>query len=119
VLADDAIDALERYSWPGNVRELRNVIERAVLVVSGAVIHAGDLPLGITHPIGGAVPRAGSPLVPLEHVEREHIEAVLRQTGWHQGRAADILGISPKTLYRKIREFGLRRPAASSPRAHA
>ncbi len=117
-LADDAIDALERYPWPGNVRELRNVIERAVLVVPAPAIHADDLPLGNTFSLGG-IPRPGAPLVPLEQVERQHIEAVLRQVGWHQGRAADILGISPKTLYRKIREFGLRRPAGSSTRAHA
>jgi DNA-binding NtrC family response regulator len=43
-------------------------------------------------------------------VERQHIETVLQHARWHQGKAADILGISPKTLYRKIREFGLRRP---------
>jgi two-component system, NtrC family, response regulator AtoC len=53
---------------------------------------------------------ATDPLAPMEQVERQHIETVLAHARWHQGRAADILGISPKTLYRKIREYGLRRP---------
>jgi DNA-binding NtrC family response regulator len=48
----------------------------------------------------------------LELLERRHIERVLKDVEWHQGKAAQILGISPKTLYRKIREYGFRRPAA-------
>jgi DNA-binding NtrC family response regulator len=47
----------------------------------------------------------------LQEVERRHIAAVLQRTNWHQGRAASLLGISAKTLYRKIREFGFERPA--------
>jgi len=66
------------------------------------------VPLGALPASHGA--RATDPLAPLEQVERQHIETVLQHARWHQGRAADILGISPKTLYRKIREFGLRRP---------
>jgi DNA-binding NtrC family response regulator len=52
--------------------------------------------------------------VTLEELERRHIAGVLDQTNWHQGRAADILGISPKTLYRKIREYGFKRPAGGA-----
>ncbi|MBI5600534.1 MAG: helix-turn-helix domain-containing protein [Gemmatimonadetes bacterium] len=48
----------------------------------------------------------------LAEVERRHIAAVLERTGWHQGRAADALGISVKTLYRKIRVYGFQRPGA-------
>jgi DNA-binding NtrC family response regulator len=48
--------------------------------------------------------------VTLAELERQHIEAVLSQSNWHQGRAAQTLGISSKTLYRKIREYGLTRP---------
>jgi two-component system NtrC family response regulator len=107
-LSPDAIDALQAYPWPGNVRELRNVIERAALVATGSVVRASDVPLGALPMSHGA--RATDPLAPLEQVERQHIETVLHHARWHQGRAADILGISPKTLYRKIREFGLRRP---------
>jgi two-component system, NtrC family, response regulator AtoC len=107
-LSPDAIDALQAYPWPGNVRELRNVIERAALVATGSVLHASDVPLGSLPTSNGG--RTTDPLAPLEQVERQHIETVLQHARWHQGKAADILGISPKTLYRKIREFGLRRP---------
>jgi two-component system, NtrC family, response regulator AtoC len=107
-LSADAIDALQNYPWPGNVRELRNVIERAALVSTGTVIHASDVPVHMLSPGSGG--GATDPLAPMEQVERQHIETVLAHARWHQGRAADILGISPKTLYRKIREYGLRRP---------
>ena len=105
-LAPDALDAMQRYAWPGNVRELRNVMERAVLLATNGVVHAADLPLGGSAPGG----RAAEPMVPLDDVERAHIESVLVHVNWHQGKAAEILGISPKTLYRKIREYGFHRP---------
>ena len=108
-LSVDAMAALERYRWPGNVRELRNVIERAVLLAVDGVISARDLPLG-TEAAGS--PRATpSSVLTLVEIERRHIADALERTQWHQGRAAELLGISPKTLYRKIREFGFRRPA--------
>ncbi|HYV97500.1 MAG TPA: helix-turn-helix domain-containing protein, partial [Gemmatimonadaceae bacterium] len=96
----DAMAALERHTWPGNVAELRAVIERARLVARGGVIRPQDLALG----------DSGAELE-LSEVERRHIVAVLDAKEWHQGKAAEALGISPKTLYRKIREYGLRRPA--------
>ncbi|HET7585963.1 MAG TPA: sigma-54 dependent transcriptional regulator [Gemmatimonadaceae bacterium] len=106
-LSQDALDVLERYRWPGNVRELRNVVERAVLLRAGEQITAADLPLQAAGHGDGDVA-----LVSLEEMERQHIAAVLERVGWHQGRASEILGISPKTLYRKIREFGMQRPGA-------
>jgi len=112
-LTPDALAALQEYSWPGNVRELRNVMERAVLLSTDAYVRAGDLPLAGVAP--AALSRADAALVPLEDVERSHIESVLHKVHWHQGRAADILGISPKTLYRKIREYGFRRPTHTPP----
>lgn len=98
-LADDAVDVMCAYAWPGNVAELRVVLERGRLVARGGVISAADLGL-----VPG--PRQDS----LNAVERRHIASVLDGCGWHQGHAAETLGISPKTLYRKIREYGLRRP---------
>jgi DNA-binding NtrC family response regulator len=111
-LAPDAIELLSRYPWPGNVRELRNVIERVVLLARGPQIHAADLPLEFPSSAAreGAAP---APALSLAELERRHIEAVLRETSWHQGKAATALGISSKTLYRKIREYGFRRPGAS------
>jgi DNA-binding NtrC family response regulator len=113
-LGADALAALESYPWPGNIDELRDVIERSATRAVDGVIRAASLPLaGAVAPESGHLdhPERGS--LALEAVEREHIRAVLDAEGWHQGRAAEVLGISPKTLYRKIRQFGFRRPAAS------
>jgi DNA-binding NtrC family response regulator len=110
-LTVDAVAALRGYTWPGNVRELRNVIERAVLLAEGSQIRSQELPLNAAATNGHA---NGAPLngagVTLAELERRHIEATLAHTNWHQGRAATALGISSKTLYRKIREYGFRRP---------
>jgi DNA-binding NtrC family response regulator len=108
MLAPDAVDLLTRYPWPGNVRELKNVMERAVLLAKGPQIRAADLPLHLPAP--GTTERSGMPAISLAELERRHIESVLHETSWHQGRAATALGISSKTLYRKIREYGFRRP---------
>jgi DNA-binding NtrC family response regulator len=108
-LSDDARTVLERYRWPGNVRELRNVIERAVLLATAGVIWARDLPLGVD--VGAASRATPASLLTLIELERQHIQDVLDRTGWHQGRASELLGISPKTLYRKIREYGFHRPS--------
>ena len=109
-LAADALEVLTRYPWPGNVRELKNVIERVVLLAQGPQIRASDLPLQL--PGQGATP-VSSPAVSLAELERRHIESVLHNTNWHQGRAASALGISSKTLYRKIREYGFARPGGA------
>jgi DNA-binding NtrC family response regulator len=108
VLAPDAIESLGRYPWPGNVRELKNVIERAVLLCRGSQIRASDLTLQL--PASDTPQRIAGPAISLAELERRHIESVLHETSWHQGRAASALGISSKTLYRKIREYGFRRP---------
>lgn len=101
----EAITALSQYSWPGNVVELKNVVERVAMLARGDVIGKQDLPLpGV---VGRATPSSS---VPLAELERRHIQAVLAETNWHQGNAAAKLGISSKTLYRKIREYGFARP---------
>jgi DNA-binding NtrC family response regulator len=113
-LGSDALAALESYPWPGNIDELRDVIERSATRAVDGVVRAASLPLGAAAVAPDAGPRAPErSSLPLEVVERDHIRAVLDEVGWHQGRAAEVLGISPKTLYRKIRHFGFRRPAAS------
>jgi DNA-binding NtrC family response regulator len=106
-LSEEAMASLQGYAWPGNVRELRNVIERAALLATDRIIRARDLPLG--PPKSQA---AAQEIVPLAELERRHIVSALEQTEWHQGKAAQQLGISAKTLYRKIREYGLVRPRA-------
>jgi DNA-binding NtrC family response regulator len=111
-ISDEAMKALEEYRWPGNIRELRNVMERAVLLANGGVIHARDLPLHDTQPHAKA--SANGDDVSLAELEKRHIESVLSRTNWHQGRAASVLGISSKTLYRKIREYGFHRPRSAN-----
>lgn len=110
-LTDDALDALSSYHWPGNVRELRNIMERLAILRAGQEIRPQDLPRDVSH--GRRADGGGSLVgqdVSLEDLERAHIEAVLKREDWHQGRAAETLGISAKTLYRKIRTYGLERP---------
>lgn len=101
----EAIAALSQYSWPGNVIELKNVIERVAMLAAGDVIGKHELPVP-----GIVVRNTPSSSVPLAELERLHIQAVLTETNWHQGNAAAKLGISSKTLYRKIREYGFVRP---------
>jgi DNA-binding NtrC family response regulator len=112
VLTPDAMALMQEYSWPGNIRELRNVIERVVLLArkGDREIRAQDLPLV---PAGARSRISVGSSTTLAELERQHIEAILTQTSWHQGNAAKILGISSKTLYRKIREFGFSRPRGS------
>jgi DNA-binding NtrC family response regulator len=91
---------LEHYPWPGNVRELQHAIERAVILAKGDEIQPEDLPPEVAGgaPAGTSMAMAGS----LEGMERQHIVATLRQVGGHRGKAAALLEIDPKTLYRKI-----------------
>ena len=112
-ISDATLEALKQYSWPGNVRELRNVMERVAILRAGEEIRPEDLPRDMTEsrssgPENG--PSIGQP-ISLEDLERAHIEGVLGRENWYQGRTADVLGISPKTLYRKIRAYNLERPA--------
>lgn len=102
-VAPEAMDALCRYDWPGNVRELQNAIERAVLVAQNRVLRMSDFPM-LKAPVR-SICRDSS----LAAVEREHIQAVLDQTGWNISRSARLLGIDRVTLYNKIKKHGLRR----------
>ncbi|MFL6278235.1 MAG: sigma-54-dependent transcriptional regulator [Blastocatellia bacterium] len=111
-IMDEAMELLNNYHWPGNVRELRNVIERAVILSGSDIITPDDLPLEL---------RAHRPMLlesedlglgtggSLDELRRKQILTVLEQTGWHQGRASEILGISPSTLYRQLKSYGLTR----------
>ena len=94
----DALKILEQYSWPGNVRELLNVVHRALLLSRHDRIGPDDLPLdliGISKTDGKR----------LKDVEKEHILKVLKEAGGQRGKAAEILGVDPKTLYRKLLEY--------------
>jgi two-component system, NtrC family, response regulator HydG len=100
----EAMHAMKSYDWPGNVRELENAIERAMVIASGPVIDKEHLPL---HTTAGNRPNGKR----LEDMERLHIEAILKETGWNVSKSAAILDIDRVTLYHKIEKFGLKREA--------
>jgi DNA-binding NtrC family response regulator len=106
-----AIDALSRYHWPGNVRELRFAVERAALLAEGALIEAHDLPpeiLGQTpavsvapRPAGGA--EEGAPRGP----DAARVKDALQRARWNRRKAAELLGVSPRTLFRWLQRLDL------------
>lgn len=120
-LSPQSIAALTAFSWTGNVRQLRNCLERAVLLADNGQITIKDLPpeiLGRSNettvsvsyhtPHEGAVAMfANNGPANLRDLERQQIINALQQTGWHRGKTAELLGISPSTLYRRLREYDL------------
>ncbi len=109
-ITPEALALLTEYSWPGNVRELLHVIRRAMILAPRDRIEAEDLPLDLQRghlPVGESSPVFDS----LEAMEKRHIQAVLRHVQGHRGKAARILGIDPKTLYRKIRRYSVSVPS--------
>ena len=130
---NECLEALKARRWPGNARELRNVIERAVIVSSGPLITIADLPaesallasaapsappppapetsastpaMQAAEPATPGSPASGLPIgQPLREVERQLILKTLEMAGGNRVRAAEILGISPKTLYNKLGRY--------------
>jgi len=119
-LSSDARDRLLHYRWPGNVRELQNTLERAVILADGVSIRADGLQLPVAKPDADRLPvgmlpedfkwegsleevteRAAS------HVEKVLLESTMKDCQWNKTRAAEKLGISPKTLLAKLRGAGL------------
>ncbi len=108
-LAPEALRALQAYDWPGNVRELVNVLETMVVLAEKPVLDVDDLPPEV-HPEGAPPPApadAVQPGISLEDAERVLVEQTLEMTGGNRQQAADILGIGQRTLYRKIKQYGL------------
>lgn len=105
-LSEAAVDALRSYSWPGNLRELKNVVQRACIMAE-TCITPGDLPTHITSPEDGeptqdwSIPVGSS----LAEIEKKLILATLNHCDGRKERAARILGICPKTLYNRLREY--------------
>jgi NtrC-family two-component system response regulator AlgB len=100
----EARAALLRYLWPGNVRELRNAIERSAILAAGPLVGLADLPAPVSSP-----PRPGVEVgarVALDDLEAEHIRRLLATTATME-EAPSVLGIDPKTLYRKRKQYGL------------
>jgi len=130
-ISRSALDALCAYTWPGNVRELINVIERAMLLCEGDEISPADLPEAIARDALGPGREAAGSILPspdggvpedwleqtlpelrsavVERLERSYLAALLHQTGGRVGETAAHAGIEPRSLYEKMRRYGLRK----------
>jgi two-component system response regulator HydG len=107
-LSSKALQVLQEYHWPGNVRELENVIERAVVLTAGNSIKPDALPARLREtPAEPLVQDRPAANPALEIIERAYIEHVLRAEGGNKTKAAEVLGIDPSTLYRKIKRYDL------------
>jgi len=113
-VSPDALNILLRYSWPGNIRELRNIVERAVLLCDGADL----LPSHLPSKLSSARPAASNPiddprdrlLQAMEQVERQRVIDALARCGGNQTQAAELLGISRRTLVTRLGLLDLPRP---------
>ncbi len=112
-LGPSMLDRLMDYDWPGNGRELRNTIERAVILCpDGMPLDAGHLPRGFAKTQAAALPASNASIVPVkvgttvDEAERMLILRTLESTGQNKTRAAEILGVSLKTLHNKLKEYG-------------
>jgi DNA-binding NtrC family response regulator len=101
-ISREALQPLMNYSWPGNVRELENVIERAVILCKDNIITPDDLPSHILQEGTQPVPSTDLTHLSLKEVEMGHIKRVLESVGGHKMKAAEILQIDRRTLYRKL-----------------
>jgi len=110
-VSNEAMELLRHYSWPGNVRELKNVLERAMVVATKEGITAESLPVEVCRTEKRVLVAASAPTpsgtASLADLEKEQILATLDKVNWHRGKAAGLLGITPKTLYRKLRSYDM------------
>jgi len=106
---DRAMRILERYSWPGNVRELRNVMERATIVADGRFIEAKDLPTLVDSGHSGQPGTGLQAGTTVEEAERQLIQLTLQHTNDNKTRAAELLGISLKTLHNKLNRLKIKK----------
>jgi DNA-binding NtrC family response regulator len=102
-----AYEMLAGYEWPGNIRELRNLVERMVVLARGSVLDVKDIPAQIREKVsGGGEVKVDSDLT-VDEMEKRMIVQALEKTGGNRTKAAEKLGISRRTLHRKLNEYGL------------
>jgi DNA-binding NtrC family response regulator len=118
-IAPNAIESISQFDWSGNVRQLRNCLERAMLLCDGGIITVKELPPEVVYRVekpnvsvnynstNGINSFHNAAPTNLRDVERQQIIGALEKTGWHRGKTAELLGISPSTLYRRLREYNL------------
>jgi DNA-binding NtrC family response regulator len=117
-ITEGALQHLQQLRWPGNVRELQNTVERAVILTSNRVIDVADVcqtPEGVPQP-SSSPPPAAAPApypftgLPLEEVERRHIEHTMQMMGGQKTKVAEVLGINRTTLWKKLRLYDEEEP---------
>ncbi len=120
-LSQQAIDSLVSYSWMGNVRQLRNCLERAIILTDNgritnrelapevvANVNEPNVSVNYSEPAENSTSTfQNSSPASLKDIEKQQIMNALDKTGWHRGRTAELLGISPSTLYRRLRQYDL------------
>jgi DNA-binding NtrC family response regulator len=106
-LTPAALELLTRYEWPGNVRELENTIERLVLFSRGSIVDEGDLPPGVQQAHHRPAPSLFDNLPTLDELERRYLLHVLDAVGGNRTKAAEVMGIDRRTLYRMAERFGV------------
>jgi two-component system response regulator HydG len=99
-----ALTALRRYRWPGNVRELAHAVEKIALLGADAEVGAADLPDAIALPETAEAPAFAGEILPMRELERRYAVWAVGQTGGHRGKAAERLGVDPKTLRKWLGE---------------
>jgi two-component system response regulator HydG len=107
-LTEETLELLLAHEWPGNVRELQNALERAAVVASGEEIRPEHLPERVREAPPAALASTAPPPNPtMEVIEQAYIQWVLQAENGNKTRAAEVLGIDPSTLYRKLNRYGL------------
>jgi len=113
-LSEEALHVLLQYDWPGNVREMEHVIEGAVILSHDEIITARDLTLtssaGMQQLNSAPLPQKDGEFLSLETMEKMQIELVLQKNNYNRAKTAQMLGITPKTLYLKIKRYGINTP---------
>jgi DNA-binding NtrC family response regulator len=106
-ISKEALTLFLNYDWPGNVRELEHAVERAVLVCDLEAILPEHLSPEIRFPEEARIRKAGEEGRSLEEMEKEYIKMILKKTNGHKSKAASILGMDRRTLYRKLKKYGI------------
>ena len=117
-ITKEALDFLSTHSWPGNIRELENTILRASIKAKDKILTRDSFVFLIPEKkeLGDSKEKSCGEnftvpdrLIPLRDIEKNYIEYVLKQTNWHKGRTAELLGITRPTLDKRIEEYDLRK----------
>jgi DNA-binding NtrC family response regulator len=106
-ITPEALQVLCAYDWPGNVRELEHIIERAVTLTMNNCLIPEDLPPKLRQQTTAPSPGSAQPWLSLDALEKQHIQAVLRLTQGNKKKAAQILGINRRSLYRMAQRHGI------------